>query len=139
MRGASAVDSLLRRDTTALALLVVWEHVTPSDHGLVLPGTSVLARVRDPRAMQFWDDTRALSARMVADLPADTLASVAQIESSDVKIVWDCVALFRPGMIWQERFPVPDWSGRPVIDVLDTFRRRLAAMESANAPPRRGR
>jgi hypothetical protein len=111
-------------------VIVVWEPVTPSDHGVALPPTSVLVKVPDPRAAQFWDDDRALSKRMIADLPRDTLASVAQIESTGTAIVWDCVAVFRPGSRWDERFPVPDWAGRPVYRVEDALRRRLRAIES---------
>ena len=122
---------MLRRDTTGLAAIVIWEHVTPSDHKITLPPTSVLEKIWDARAVQFWDDDRALSARMVADLPRDTLTSVAQIETTGTTVAWDCVAIFRPGVRWERRFPVPDWAGRPVKDVADTLERRLEALEAA--------
>lgn len=87
-----------------------------------------LARIGDPRALQYWDDARALSDTMVAGLEGDTLPSVAQIERTGT-IVWDCAAVFRAGRRWDERFPVPDWSGRPVADMADTLARRLRAIE----------
>jgi len=124
---------LLRADTSGLAVLVVWEHVTPSDHGLQFPGTRVLARVSDARAVQFWDDDRLLSKAMARDLPADTLTSVADT-SAATPVAWDCVSLYRPGVAWTGRFPVPDWAGRPVVDVIDRLRRQLDAIEAAPIP-----
>jgi hypothetical protein len=119
---------VLRSHDTSLRVLVVWEHVTPSDHGLRFPGTSVLARVSDARAVQFWDDDRLLSRTLVHDLPADTLPSVAQMDAS-IPVAWDCVALFRPGVRWLDRFPTPDWAGRPVVDVADSLSRHLSALD----------
>lgn len=130
LRGASAVEPLLARDTTRLRVLVVWEHVTPSDHGVVLPGSRVLARVSDPRAIQFWDDNRLSSRVIVHDLPRDTLLSVAQVYDSVTTVAWDYVALYRPGVTWGDRFPVPDWAGRPVADVLERMRAQLDAIEA---------
>jgi len=128
LRGASAVEKVLRADTTSLRALVVWAHFTPSDHLIVLPGTRALARVYDPRAVQYWDRDRLLSRTMVRDLPADTLRSVAQI-SANSAVAWDFVALFRPGVRWLDRFPIPDWAGRPVVDVVDSLSRHLLAIE----------
>ncbi len=127
-RGASAIEKVLRADTTSLRALVVWEHVTPSDRGVAFPGTSVLARVSDARAVQYWDKSRRLSRTMVHDLPPDTLRSMAQM-NADPPIVWDCVALFRPGVRWLDHFPTPDWAGRPAADLADSLSRHLAAIE----------
>lgn|SRR5207249_4101226 len=108
----------------------MWEHVTPSDKKITLPPTSALFRIHDPRAMQFWDDERALSRLMVQELPRDRLSSVAEIDST-IAIAWDCVALYRAGRLWEEPFPVPDWAGRPVREVADTLLARLHALERA--------
>jgi hypothetical protein len=128
LRGASAVEKLLRADTTRLRALVVWAYFTPSDRHIGIPGTSVLLRVSDPRAVQYWDYGRLLSRTMVRDLPADTLPSVAQM-NADAPVAWDFVALFRPGVRWLDRFPVPDWAGRPVVDVVDSLALHLSAIE----------
>ena len=119
---------MLRADTTSLRALVVWAYFTPSDRNIGMPGTSVLQRVFDPRAVQYWDHDRLLSRTMVRDLPADTLSSVAQM-NADSPVAWDFVALFRPGVRWSDRFPVPDWAGRPVADVVDSLQGHLSAME----------
>lgn len=135
LRGASAVEKVLRADTTSLRVLVVWAYFTPSDRRIQFPSTSVMARVPDPRVMQFWDAHRVLSRTMVHDLPADTLRSVAQI-SADTPVAWDFVALFRPGVRWLDRFPVPDWAARPVFTLVDPLSRHLSALEHAKPLPK---
>ncbi|HET7224799.1 MAG TPA: hypothetical protein VFK69_03705 [Candidatus Eisenbacteria bacterium] len=128
---------MLYADSAKLAVFVVWEPVTPGDHAVRLPPMGTLARIGDPRAAQYWDPDRALSRRMVAELPKDTLASVAQT-GSGAPIAWDCVALFRAGRRWDERFPVPDWAAWPVLDVADTLALRLRAVQrDASATPAR--
>jgi hypothetical protein len=110
-------------------VIVMWEHVTPNDKLIGIPPTSVLGRIHDRRAVQYWDDERALSRLMATDLPADTLGSVAQVDSVGVAVPWDCVAVFRAGRHWNARFPVPDWSARPVSPAVDTMMVRLRHFE----------
>src|SRR5215472_472667 len=98
----------------------MWVHVTAGDKKVELPSTTVLSRIHDARAVQFWDDERAISRVMDNELPRDTLRSVAEIDSAHTAVAWDCVALFRAGRRWEGRFPVPDWAGRPAREVADT-------------------
>ena len=111
----------------------MWEHVTPSDKGIPQPPAPVLFRIHDPRAVQFWDDERALSRRMAEELPVDALRGVAQVDSGRAVVPWDCITLFAAGRRWEDRFPVPDWAGRPVTAVVDTMRARLYGLERASA------
>lgn len=132
LRGAAAITRHMAADTMALHVLVIWEPVTPSDRKTLLPTTSVLSRMSDPRVEQWWDPGRALSKRMMRDLPRDTLSSVAEFDSTGNGIAWDCVALFGPGKRWRQRFPVPDWAGQPIIDVVDSLPRRLEAIRGVS-------
>jgi hypothetical protein len=125
---------VLERDSTKLRVIVMWEHITAGDKKIELPSTAVLARIHDARAVQFWDDERALSRVMDAELPLDTLRSVAEFDSAGRAVAWDCVALYRAGRQWEQRFPVPDWAGRPVSAVAETALVRLQQLERA-APP----
>jgi hypothetical protein len=109
----------------------MWEHITPSDRKITLPPTSVLFRIHDARAIQFWDDERAMSRTMEAELPRDTLRSVAEVDTTGWGIPWDCVAIFGAGRRWEEHFPVPDWAGRTVGDAADTMLVRLRELERA--------
>jgi hypothetical protein len=99
---------MLSRDSTALSVLVVWEHVTPSDRKVTIPTTPVLMRVFDPRAQQFWDRGRLLSEQIVRALPRDTLRSVAEIDTAGTTVAWDCVAGFRASVRWSAGLPVRD-------------------------------
>lgn len=125
---------MLSRDSTALRVLVVWEHVTPSDRNVPIPTTPVLARLHDPRVQQFWDPGRLLSKLIVRTLPRDTLRSVAEIDDSGKVVVWDCVAAWRAGVRWDEAFPTPSWAGRPVAEAADSLARWLRSdADSAGA------
>ncbi len=108
---------------------MVWLHITRSD--VAPPGTSVLARVHDPRVAQFWDPERLLPDTLARDLPPAMVAAVADTDAAGRVVIWDYAALFRPGVRWEGRFPAPDWQGAPVVDALDSLRVRLAP------PPRR--
>jgi hypothetical protein len=123
------LQQALEQDSAHLRVIVMWEHVTPNDKLIGIPPTSVLAHLHDPRAVQFWDDERALSRAMADDLPADTLASVAEMDSAAGVVPWDCIAVFRAGRHWNARFPVPDWAGRPVYASTDTMMARLRRFE----------
>ena len=122
---------MLDQDSSALRVIVMWEHVTPSDAHIAFPPQTSLFRIHDSRAVQFWDDQRALSRTMDNELPLDTLRSVAEVDSNMTAVAWDCVAVYRAGRTWNQRFPIPDWSGRQVIEVIDTLKVRLAAIERA--------
>jgi hypothetical protein len=112
-----------------LRVIVMWEHITAGDKKIELPTTPVLARIHDARAVQFWDDERAISRVMDKELPRDTLRSVAEIDSAGGAVAWDCVALYRAGRRWEQRFPVPDWAGRPVREVADSVLVQLQRLE----------
>jgi hypothetical protein len=101
-------------------VLVVWEPVLRTD--LAPPTSHVLAHIRDPRARQFWDAGRLLSASMV---------QAARERGDPVPengIVWDLVATYPPGVLWKEAPPLADFSDGPVVNVIDAARRRLGAV-----------
>jgi hypothetical protein len=99
-----------------------------------MPGTSVLTKVRDARAAQYWDDDRLVAHAMFTSLGRDTIASVAEIESTGVAVVWDCVAVFAPGVTWGAKFPTPQWSARPLRAAADSLERRLRTLPAAPPP-----
>ena len=103
-----------------IRVLVVWEPVIWSD--VAPPTDASTGRVADPRAVQFWDPARAVSRELVrvAGLPPDT-------------IVWDFVAIYRPGSRWAERPPEALYHGYPVADVIAEVR---AGLKDAAAAPR---
>lgn len=117
MRGASAIQSVLEQHASApLSVFVVWEPVLPTDW--ITPTSGVLARIRDPRAVQFWDPDRRLSAKIIetrADPPPGG-------------VVWDVVAVFPKGTRWENAFPSPVFQGYPVINAAEDLRKSLPAV-----------
>lgn len=118
MQGASAIQAALREIPHGrIRALVVWEPVLPTDWAA--PTSTVLSRVSDPRAVQFWDKGRLVSHHV----------RLAGVDPGDPgPVVWDFVALFAPGIRWDTSFPTPQFAGRTVLEVIDEVRRRLPAL-----------
>ncbi|HKW76274.1 MAG TPA: hypothetical protein VJN64_12170 [Terriglobales bacterium] len=95
---------------------VVWEPVLATD--LAAPSTSALARVPDVRASQYWDRRRALSHRMG--------------EHNRATVVWDYIAVYAPGAVWQDAPPKPVYSSGPVRDVIGGARDAIQRLTAGN-------
>jgi hypothetical protein len=103
LQGASATGQLLKElNAEDMRVFVVWEPVLATD--LAPPSTAALARVSDSRAVQYWDSKRALSHVMG--------------EHSRPSVVWDYIAVYAPGAMWQDAPPKPVYSDHPVRDVI---------------------
>ncbi len=83
-------------------VFVIWEPVLPTD--FVAPSTAALARIPDTRAAQYWDRKRALSHLLG--------------EHNRSTVVWDHIAVYAPGTLWQDGPPKPIYSDHPVRDVI---------------------
>ena len=87
-------------------VFVIWEPVLPSD--LFAPSTSTLQRISDRRASQYWDKSRVLSRSMG--------------ETDHDSIVWDIVAVYKSGTLWDQKPPEPVYSGGAVVEVIHETR-----------------
>lgn len=116
LRGASALEAEIEKANPNLKVFAIWEPVLLTDWGP--PNSAALARLPDPRVLQFWDRPHALSATIRAAHDPKTLGD----RKLKGNIVWDYVAVFAPGVRWEERYPVPEYAGAPVLDVLDEAR-----------------
>jgi hypothetical protein len=114
LEGASSAGRMLKEFSgKPVRTFVVWEPVLWTDWSS--PSTSALERIPDPRALQFWDKGRLLSHAMG--------------ERDGHGIVWDYVAVYRPGATWNDVAPPPAlYHGGPVVEVTDEAR---AAIQSA--------
>jgi hypothetical protein len=83
-------------------VFVVWEPVLPTD--FTAPSTSALGRIPDLRVAQYWDRRRALSHLLG--------------EHNRSTVVWDNIAVYAPGTLWQDALPKPAYSAHPVRDVI---------------------
>jgi hypothetical protein len=87
-------------------VFVVWEPVLPTD--LRAPSTATLKRLSDPRVSQYWDKQHVVS-RLLG-------------ERDHSSIVWDYVAVYQPGKLWDQAPPEPAASGVPVVRAIDKTR-----------------
>ena len=113
VQGASALQkSIVKSGAARLRLFIVWEKVLETDWAA--PSSSVLARLSDPRVVQFWDPGRVTSHNL---------------GEKDFKTkVWDWISIYPPGTPWNDRLPAPAYSGRPVEDVIAPFEQALSAI-----------
>ena len=91
-------------------IFVVWEPVLFTDW--LSPSTATLGRVSQTRAAQFWDKERLISHSIS--------------KHGRRSIVWDYIAVYPRGTLWQTSPPEPLYSGGPVIRVIDEARSALS-------------
>jgi hypothetical protein len=101
---------------------VVWEPVLITDWAA--PSTATLNRISDPRAAQFWDKGRLISHLMG--------------EHDRQSIVWDHIAVYPAGVIWNERPPQALYEDGPVVRVIGpahaALQQALERMTAASGP-----
>jgi hypothetical protein len=88
---------------------IVWEPVLPTDWAA--PSTATLKRISDARGAQFWDGERIISHRLG--------------EHDRNSVVWDYVAVYPAGAVWNQRPPSPLYEGNPVVRVIEPLRNAL--------------
>jgi hypothetical protein len=91
-------------------VFVVWEPVLPTDW--TSPSTATLRRIADPRAAQFWDKGRLISRSMG--------------ERDRRGVVWDFIAIYGQGAVWNDHPPQAIYQGDPVVRVIGPARATLA-------------
>ena len=95
-------------------MFVVWEPVLPTD--LAAPSTMTLKRLSDLRVAQYWDK--------------DHLVSKSIGEQDGV--VWDYVAVYQPGKLWEQAPPEPTYSKAPVTHGIEGTRAAIQKLLQAN-------
>lgn len=131
MAGASALQQvLLEHPKAKLKVLAVWEPVLGLD--IAPPSSSKLARLSDARVEQFWDGGRLLSQRLLAIARAhpERLGPNQKEQLAKARIVWDFIGLFPSNAHWAEEPPFPEFSGAPVVDVMDEVKSRISAADT---------
>jgi hypothetical protein len=124
VRGASALDEMMATLPEArVRLFVVWEPVIRTD--IAPPTSSVMGKLRDTRAAQFWDPKRLVSDALIGTARAhlERLPPGDEVPS----VIWDAVLIYGPEARWDERIPFPAYYGGPVESVMDEAKRALSA------------
>jgi hypothetical protein len=117
LQGASAIQKLLdERHDPRMRVFVIWEPVLPTD--LAAPSTMTLKRVSDTRASQYWDK--------------EHLVSKLLGERDSESVVWDYVAVYQPGKLWDQAPPEPAYSNVPVIHGINGTREAILKLLQEN-------
>ncbi len=101
---------------------MVWEPVLATD--LAAPSTAALARIPDVRATQYWDRKRLLS-HLLGERDRST-------------VVWDSIAVYAPGTLWQDSPPKPVYSNGPVRNVINGAKNAIKGLMAGGANPTGG-
>lgn len=124
------MEELLKRNRDAdLRVLVVWEPILPTDWGK--PSTSVLGRIADSRAVQFWDRHHLVASELKQALcpqgaEADAACVAANLHSRNGTL-WDLAILFPKQVQWTQSLPPPSFVGGPVLRVTGEVETKLGA------------
>lgn len=90
----------------------MWEPILPTDWSP--PTTFALGRIRDQRAQQYWDPDHLVAKKLAADRRAPQPEEECCERSG---ILWDLVAIYPKGAIWNDRIPVAVLFNGPVVDM----------------------
>jgi hypothetical protein len=127
-RGASATESLLETiHDPRLEVLVVWEPILPTDWER--PTTAVLARLHNPDVVQFWDHNHLAAQAIARELSSDPAGPQPHCCGLHGNL-WDFVALYSKGSLWQVKPPKAAFADGPVAHVQQSLSRSLAALLS---------
>jgi hypothetical protein len=108
LQGASAFQKLLDEQREGkIRVFVIWEPILPTD--LAAPSTMTLKRIADKRASQYWDKEHLVS------------KSIGEKDG----VVWDYVAVYPPGKLWEKGPPEPTYSHAPVVHAIDGTREAI--------------
>jgi len=108
LQGASAFQKLLDEQREGkIKVFVIWEPVLPTD--LAAPSTMTLKRIADTRASQYWDKEHLVS------------KSIGETDG----VVWDYVAVYPQGKLWEKGPPKPIYSHDPVVRAIDGTREAI--------------
>jgi len=110
LQGASAIEEVLQEFAgKPVRAFIVWEPVLATDWGA--PSTMALKRIHDVRSIQFWDSNRLIS---------HTLG-----EHDKRSIVWDHIAVYPAGAVWNQQPPKASYENGPVVDVVEPLRKAV--------------
>jgi len=117
LQGASALEKLLNEQhDPRIRAFVIWEPVLTTDLGA--PSTMTLKRLSDVRVSQYWDK--------------EHLVSQAVGERDSSSVVWDYVAIYHPGKLWDQALPDPAYSSVPVVRAIDGTKQAIEKLLQAN-------
>lgn len=108
-----------------LRIFVVWEPILTTDW--TQPGSAVLARIPDPRAVQFWDRQHLIAQELHRALVASPSQPPPRC-CEDHGFYWDLVAAYPPQVRWEATLPPAKFMNGPVVPYAVELRKNLEAL-----------
>jgi hypothetical protein len=121
---------LRRHPELPVRVFVVWQPMLPTDWAP--PTTFAMNRIPDRRAQQYWDPDHVVAKKLAADRRAPQPAEDCCERSG---VLWDLVAVYPKGGVWENRVPVATIFNGPVVDVTPEVESALAGITEIISPP----
>jgi hypothetical protein len=89
-------------------------------------------RIPDRRAQQYWDPDHVVAKRLAADRREPQPAEDCCERSG---VLWDLVAVYPKGAVWEDRMPAATVFNGPVVDVSPAVESALAGVAEITPTP----
>jgi hypothetical protein len=126
LKGTTEIERILesRRDR-AISVFAVWQPILPTDWSK--PNSTVLHRLRDGRVRQFWDPDRTVAAELKRATEHHQIYASCCVDNG---VLWDFMAVFAPGALWEDMLPAPILFEGTIEDAAPRFASLLAKPSS---------
>jgi hypothetical protein len=127
--GSRALQTTLETVDGPLTVIGVWEPIFEADPA---PTPKLFGNLHDRRVHQVWDPDHLMSAEMRASEvahPGSPAQAGTRTGSADTGIMYDTVAIFRPGSRWEATLPAPDYLDVGLAAILPEVRDRIRSMQ----------
>lgn len=119
IEGSSVVNDVLRRHPgNKVRVIAIWEPMLPTDWNK--PTTTVLDRLSDKRAVQWWDQQHIIAGLLRASTGDKDPGCCKRGET-----LWDVIVVYPPGEKWTETLPAPTFFAGPVVRGAPQWEARL--------------
>ncbi len=127
--GSAALQKMLDTFDGPVTVFAVWGPISDSDPA---PTARLLGNLTDKRVHQLWDPDHIISDEMRASElahPGSHPQARTRTNSEPTGIMFETVALFRPGARWDSTLPAADYLEVRLKAALPEVLRRLVAMD----------
>lgn len=127
--GSRALQKTLETIDGPVTIIGVWEPIFETDPA---PTPKLFGNIKDARVHQVWDPDHIMSDEMRASEvahPGSPPQARTRTNNVDTGIMYDTVAIYRPGTRWETTLPAPDYLEVGLEAILPQIRDQIAAMQ----------
>lgn len=129
--GSRALQKILETIDGPLTIIGVWEPIFETDPA---PTSRLFRNIHDARVHQLWDPDHIMSDEMRASEvahPGSPPQARTRTNNVDTGIMYDTVALYRPGARWEATLPAADYLEVGLQAILPQVRDQIIAMQTS--------